>query len=34
MFVMFREALGDKGIRVFHNLDEALYWVLAGSNAA
>ena len=34
MFVMFREALGEKGIRVFHNLDEALYWVLAGNDAA
>jgi hypothetical protein len=34
MFVMSREALGEKGIRVFHDRDEALYWVLAGSNAA
>jgi hypothetical protein len=29
MFMIFREAWGEKGIRVFHNLDEALYWVLA-----
>jgi hypothetical protein len=34
MFVMFREALGEKGIRIFHSLDEALYWVLDGSSAA
>jgi hypothetical protein len=34
MFVMFREALGEKGIRVFHDLDEAVYWALAGRNPA
>jgi hypothetical protein len=33
MFMIFRETLGEKGIRVFYELDEALYWVLA-ENAA
>jgi hypothetical protein len=33
MFVIFREALGEKGIRVFTDLDEALCWVLARKNA-
>jgi hypothetical protein len=28
MFVVFRETVGERGIRVFHDLDEALYWVL------
>jgi hypothetical protein len=29
MFETFRESLGEKGIRVFRNLEEALDWVLA-----
>jgi len=33
MFLMFRETLGEKGIRVFYSLDEALYWVLAENTA-
>jgi len=31
--LMFRETLGEKGIRVFYSLDEALYWVLAENTA-
>jgi hypothetical protein len=31
MFVMFRETLGEKGIRVFRNLDDALHWVFSES---
>jgi hypothetical protein len=27
MFLMFREILGEKGVRVFRNLDEALQWL-------
>lgn len=27
-FIAFRESLGEKGIRVFHELDEALFWLL------
>jgi hypothetical protein len=33
MFVMFREETGEKGIRIFGDLDEALFWVLP-ENAA
>jgi hypothetical protein len=33
MFVMFREASGEKGIRIFRDLDEALYWVLPENTA-
>ena len=28
MFAVFRETLGEKGIRVFRNLDDALEWLL------
>jgi len=28
MFEIFRDILGEKGIRVFRNLEEALKWVL------
>jgi len=28
MFEMLREAAGEKGIRVFHTLDDALDWIL------
>lgn len=34
MFVMFRESLGEKGVRVFHDLEEALYWVLSRNASA
>jgi hypothetical protein len=34
MFLMFRETLGEKGIRVFYDLDEALHWVFSGNSAA
>jgi len=27
-FMAIRESLGEKGIRVFHELDEALFWLL------
>jgi hypothetical protein len=33
MFMMFRETQGEKGIRVFHSRDEALYWVLPENTA-
>ena len=33
-FLIFRESLGEKGVRVFHSLDEALYWVFAKNNSA
>jgi hypothetical protein len=33
MFEMLRETLGEKGIRVFRELDEALEWVLAKNTA-
>jgi hypothetical protein len=35
MFAVFRENMGEKGIRVFRNLDDALDWVLgkSGDNA-
>ncbi len=33
-FVAFRESLGEKGLRVFRSIDEALSWVLAGNGAA
>jgi hypothetical protein len=33
MFVVFRELAGEKGIRVFDNLDEALGWVFSGNTA-
>jgi hypothetical protein len=29
MFLIFRETQGEKGVRIFHSLDEALLWVLA-----
>ncbi|MGB2633700.1 MAG: hypothetical protein WAM58_07170 [Candidatus Acidiferrum sp.] len=31
MFAVFRELAGEKGIRVFDNLDEALWWVFSGN---
>ena len=34
MFEIFRETLGEKGIRVFRNLDDALDWVLAKNSTA
>jgi hypothetical protein len=34
MFEIFRETLGEKGIRVFRNFDDALDWVLAKQNTA
>ena len=34
MFVIFRESLGEKGVRVFHDLEEALYWVLSQNASA
>ncbi len=34
MFEMLRNALGEKGIRVFRSLDEALEWVLAKDTSA
>jgi hypothetical protein len=33
MFEMLRDTLGEKGIRVFRNLDDALDWVLAKNTA-
>jgi hypothetical protein len=27
MFLIFRETQGEKGVRVFHNLAEALHWL-------
>ena len=33
MFEMLRENAGEKGIRVFRNLDEALTWIFAGRDA-
>jgi hypothetical protein len=33
MFVIFRETLGEKGIRVFTDLDEALHWVFLPKSA-
>ncbi len=32
-FVAFRESLGEKGLRVFRSVDEALSWVLVGNGA-
>jgi hypothetical protein len=32
MFGVFRENMGEKGIRVFRNLEEALEWVLGKSH--
>jgi hypothetical protein len=29
MFEIYRDILGESGIRVFRNLDDALEWVLA-----
>lgn len=34
MFEMLRDTMGEKGIRVFRNLDEALDWVLAKDTSA
>lgn len=34
MFEILRETLGETGIRVFRNLDDALDWVLAENNSA
>lgn len=34
MFEMLRENMGEKGIRVFRNLDEALDWVLGKNTSA
>jgi hypothetical protein len=34
MFEMLRDTLGEKGIRVFRNLDDALDWVLAKNTAS
>ncbi|SRR6266404_9551249 len=33
MFIIFRDTLGETGIRVFRNLDDALDWVLARDHA-
>jgi hypothetical protein len=33
MFVMFREAAGETGVRIFRDLDEALFWVLPENTA-
>jgi hypothetical protein len=33
MFEMLRENAGEKGIRVFRNLDDALAWIFAGRDA-
>ena len=33
MYEMLREGFGAQGIRVFHNLDDALEWVLAKNTA-
>jgi hypothetical protein len=33
MFEMLRDTMGEKGIRVFRNLDDALEWIL-GKNAS
>ena len=33
MFVVFRESSGEKGVRVFRVLDDALSWVFAGHDA-
>jgi hypothetical protein len=33
MFEMPRENAGEKGIRVFRNLDDALTWIFAGRDA-
>jgi hypothetical protein len=32
MFQMLRENAGEKGIRAFRNLDEALAWIFAGQS--
>ena len=34
MFEILRETMGERGIRVFRDLDEALEWVLAKSQRA
>jgi hypothetical protein len=34
MFLIFREIQGEKGVRIFHDLDEALLWVFAEKGAA
>ncbi len=34
MFEMLRENMGEQGIRVFRNLDEALDWVLGKNTSA
>jgi hypothetical protein len=34
MFVTFREALGETGLRIYRDLDEALYWVLPGNTVS
>jgi hypothetical protein len=34
MFEMLRDTMGEQGIRVFRNLDEALEWVLAKNTPA
>jgi hypothetical protein len=33
MFVMFREAAGETGLRIFPDLDEALFWILPENTA-
>jgi hypothetical protein len=33
MFEMLRQNAGEKGIRVFRNLDDALTWIFAGRDA-
>jgi hypothetical protein len=33
MFELLRENAGEKGIRVFRNLDDALTWIFAGRDA-
>jgi hypothetical protein len=34
MFEILRESLGEKGIRVFRDLDDALEWVLVKNATA
>jgi hypothetical protein len=34
MFLIFRESLGERGVRIFHDLEEALYWVLSEDASA
>ena len=33
MFLIYRETFGEKGVRISHDLDEALYWILSENSA-